>query len=774
MGRTCSQPRRVVQYNRVQGRSHHAVGFARSETVNEMDELKEFLKDNLDSFEFSRLVDNIDDDLETYVDDNFEFFNETLLRKLIAVALKVRDENVTKGLQNSDQVMGPWTKVIDVVRSVTDVRQQRAGRIFQEVVAIAEKEGAKQTQKVLTALYRQKQIDNVFIDLVREGIQRASTSGHVESAEMLKFFDKVIQTNITVEKALIAKGKEDKSSSSSVTSAIPTKELTKEKESSESSESDRKASSSENDEQSKLVIASDYLRSMISQAKGDAGSLQKRICRDLMDGELPFSLEEFQRVVTDNIQASEQAGYMNRVKLLKFIETNCIQKVTVAIEESEITGNTTYHAPKFIDDLMNKDNSGTKTIEGSSLEDMMRVLAPESFISGFPTDAQVTKKLSKTGQLLKNRDMEKQAAKDFQDMTGEISTHLSTHGWAVCDNFISPDLVRRVRIEADLFDDHYEQSEIWVGKQADVGTLLSVPSVRGDKVIWMCGGHNHKLSPEGESRFVKTKGEIEPCKMEAKARAPMRKFTALKEIVGSCDKLMEEMKRKVDRLSGVYERSDVMLANYPGGGSRFARHIDNTTGDGRRLTMLVYLNPNWDTEKGGALRLTPSECDKYSEVNKEVADATDVFPQCGRIAMFFSADIPHEVRPTYGNRHALTIWYYDRDERKKAVEESKESGKAKEVSMAGTDAQREAKEFIADLMGGDEVEVDGGEPSMEELGALSNKVVDLSDAALGVVASITGAPSTESFREGFTQLTPTDLKSMRQLFRRMGLAEQTV
>ena len=94
--------------------------------------------------------------------------------------------------------------------------------------------------------------------------------------------------------------------------------------------------------------------------------------------------------------------------------------------------------------------------------------------------------------------------------------------------------------------------------------------------------------------------------------------------------------------------------------------------------------------------------------------------------------------------------------------------------MAGTDAQREAKEFIADLMGGDEVEVDGGEPSMEELGALSNKVVDLSDAALGVVASITGAPSTESFREGFAQLTPTDLKSMRQLFRRMGLAEQTV
>lgn len=748
-----------------------------TEGVNaEMDHLKLFLKENVDSYAYSQLVDNVEDDLETFVDDNFECFSEGLLRKLIAVALKVRDENVAKGLQNSEEVMGPWTKVIDVVREVTQVRQQRAGRIFQEVVAIAEKDGAKQTQKVLTALYRQKQIDNVFIDLVREGIQRALASGHAESAEMLKFFDKVVQTNITVEKAMITKGKEgDKqqspSSSSSpspgpsITSAIPTSNA-KEGLSTESGES-------KETEQGKLVAASDYLRSIISQAKGDAGALQKRICRDLMDGELTFSVEQFQRVVTDNIKASEQAGYVNRVKLLKFIETSCIEKVANAIEESESTGNTTYHAPKFIDDLMNKDNSGAKNVEGTSLEDMMRVLAPETFISGFATDSHVPKKLSKTGQLIKNRDQEMQAAKNFKTMTDEISTHLDTHGWAVADNFISPDLVRRVRIEADLFDDHYEQSEIWVGKQADVGTLLSVPSVRGDKVIWMCGGHNHKLAVEGESRSVKTKGEIEPCKMEAKARAPMRKFNALKEIVASCDRLMEEMKKKVVRLGGVYERSDVMLANYPGGGSRFARHIDNTTGDGRRLTMLVYLNPDWDTEKGGALRLTPSECATYSESNNE-ADATDVYPQCGRIAMFFSADIPHEVRPTYGNRHALTIWYYDQEERKKAVEESKESGAAQAVGMAGAEAQREAKEFIADLMGGDEVEVDGGEPSIEELGALSNKVVDLSDSALGIVASITGAPSTDSFREGFAQLTPTDLKSMRQLFRRMGLAEQAL
>ena len=28
----------------------------------------------------------------------------------------------------------------------------------------------------------------------------------------------------------------------------------------------------------------------------------------------------------------------------------------------------------------------------------------------------------------------------------------------------------------------------------------------------------------------------------------------------------------------------------------------------------------------------------------------------GRLALFYSADVAHEVLPTFGDRHALTIW----------------------------------------------------------------------------------------------------------------------
>jgi hypothetical protein len=104
------------------------------------------------------------------------------------------------------------------------------------------------------------------------------------------------------------------------------------------------------------------------------------------------------------------------------------------------------------------------------------------------------------------------------------------------------------------------------------------------------------------SRTVKTSGDIEPCKLSVKANAPLRRFAALKELIvvkllisstsisalfcspfclslllyltfithiaQACDAFVEELKPKVPSLSGLFERSDAMLANYPGEGSR--------------------------------------------------------------------------------------------------------------------------------------------------------------------------------------------------------------
>ena len=110
-----------------------------------------------------------------------------------------------------------------------------------------------------------------------------------------------------------------------------------------------------------------------------------------------------------------------------------------------------------------------------------------------------------------------------------------------------------------------------------------------------------------------------PTKIKrSKTALPMSRFESLKTLMKSIDQLVfEKLKKKVKTLNGVSERSDCMLAKYADGG-RFQRHIDNTTKDGRKLTLLCYLNPDkWDESDGGSLRLHPN------------SDPVDIFPEVG-------------------------------------------------------------------------------------------------------------------------------------------------
>lgn len=79
-------------------------------------------------------------------------------------------------------------------------------------------------------------------------------------------------------------------------------------------------------------------------------------------------------------------------------------------------------------------------------------------------------------------------------------------------------------------------------------------------------------------------------------------------MVRSLDRFVRtELRSRVPLLTKLYKRSDAMMAIYPGDGSRFAKHVDNTTCDGRHLTVLCYLNPTWDRKNGGALRIFPMD-----------------------------------------------------------------------------------------------------------------------------------------------------------------------
>jgi hypoxia-inducible factor (prolyl hydroxylase) len=134
------------------------------------------------------------------------------------------------------------------------------------------------------------------------------------------------------------------------------------------------------------------------------------------------------------------------------------------------------------------------------------------------------------------------------------------------------------------------------------------------------------------------------------------------------DTLVSELGKLVPSLRGVSKRSKAMLTCYPGHGARYVKHTDNHCrlgkGDncnGRRLTTLIYLNPNWGKKDGGELRLYGGDLGE-----KQVRD---VEPVMDRVVMFwFDFRVPHEVLPTKADQYACTVWYFDKEECDRALQ----------------------------------------------------------------------------------------------------------
>ncbi|XP_044291483.1 prolyl hydroxylase EGLN2 isoform X2 [Varanus komodoensis] len=105
-------------------------------------------------------------------------------------------------------------------------------------------------------------------------------------------------------------------------------------------------------------------------------------------------------------------------------------------------------------------------------------------------------------------------------------------------------------------------------------------------------------------------------------------------------------------------RTKAMVACYPGNGMGYVRHVDNPHGDGRCVTCIYYLNRQWDSKAhGGNLQI-------YPEGRSVVANIEPIFD---RLLIFWSdRRNPHEVKPAYATRYAITVWYFDAKERAEA------------------------------------------------------------------------------------------------------------
>ena len=228
--------------------------------------------------------------------------------------------------------------------------------------------------------------------------------------------------------------------------------------------------------------------------------------------------------------------------------------------------------------------------------------------------------------------------------------------------------------------------------------------IRGDRITWLEGNEKHVPNIVKLIEFIDS-------------------------LVISCGEIP-------DGLNGycIEGRTKAMVACYPGNGTGYTRHVDNPDGDGRCLTVIYYLNQGWAEGTGGKLR-----------IYREGGDNIDVEPFLNRLLMFW-ADVrnPHEVLPAYFTRYAITIWYFDVEQRRRAkqlhyyaamenldVEFALKDveAKRKEREMTEMKLKKESERLVKDLL------------SEEDLSALSELIKHHPDphqvlTGLGIQSSI--------------------------------------
>ena len=83
----------------------------------------------------------------------------------------------------------------------------------------------------------------------------------------------------------------------------------------------------------------------------------------------------------------------------------------------------------------------------------------------------------------------------------------------------------------------------------------------------------------------------------------------------------------------------------------YKRHLDqHKNQDTRVVTLISYLNENWEDDDGGELKI-------YLKNNKSLL----VKPKAGTLVCFMSAEFEHEVLPAKRERASLTGWFRKRE-----------------------------------------------------------------------------------------------------------------
>ncbi|XP_029036671.1 egl nine homolog 1 [Osmia bicornis bicornis] len=217
----------------------------------------------------------------------------------------------------------------------------------------------------------------------------------------------------------------------------------------------------------------------------------------------------------------------------------------------------------------------------------------------------------------------------IDEICRNVIRDMDEYGMCVVDNFLGAEKGLAVLNEvlnmysAGLFKDGQ-----LVSNKAGANDLKTI---RGDQITWL----------DGKEKQCQNIGML---------------ISQVDAIIMRANKMCNNGKMGNYTING---RTKAMVACYPGHGSHYVKHVDNPNRDGRCITAIYYLNRDWDIKKnGGLLRIFPEGW------RDQVANIEPLFDRI----LFFWSDRrnPHEVQPAYKTRYAITLWYFDAEERNQA------------------------------------------------------------------------------------------------------------
>ncbi|KAF9091095.1 hypothetical protein BGX29_006621 [Mortierella sp. GBA35] len=212
----------------------------------------------------------------------------------------------------------------------------------------------------------------------------------------------------------------------------------------------------------------------------------------------------------------------------------------------------------------------------------------------------------------------------FKVLKSDNANELFHQGYTILDNVLPLETIQAVRQWAtEMFKTG--QMDKASGKHDEAEDPFREGNARGDYTIWVSPG----------SKFLEKSPELKKC------------------VDWFSGRLHEDLARVVH----LHGQAEYQLAYYPPDSSHYERHRDSFPTDDRedvdqrRVTAIVYFNPDWKKGNGGELRIFDKGMGDEEE--KEV----DIAPMAARCVVFLSGVMDHAVMPAFEERIALTSWY---------------------------------------------------------------------------------------------------------------------